>query len=301
MRETLIDFNFKIYKKNIFSQFGEDGIIEEIFKRLSDVSDKRCCEFGAWDGKFSSNTCNLITNHNYEAILIEADKKRFNELNINFPDKKIIKINKFVNFSGENSLDNILENNSFYKDFDFLSIDIDGCDYWILESLSKFTPKIICIEFNPSIPNKVEFIQEKNMKINQGSSAKSIIDLGLKKNYFPIASTDVNLFFVHNKFKQKITNLHKFDINQLLPNSNNNYIYCGYDGTVFTSKPLNLIWHGITIKKIKILPKILNMYPVNYNFFQKILLIFFKFFRSPIEYLSKPKYYLRKVFNFLFS
>ena len=80
MKETLIDFNFKIYKKNIFSQFGEDGIIEEIFKRLSDVSDKRCCEFGAWNGKFLSNTCNLITNHNYEAILIEADKKNLMNL-----------------------------------------------------------------------------------------------------------------------------------------------------------------------------------------------------------------------------
>jgi len=299
-RERLIVFDFKIYKKNIFSQFGEDGIIEEIFKRLSDVSDKRCCEFGAWDGKFLSNTCNLITNHNYEAILIEADKKKFNELNINFPDKKIIKINKFVNFSGENSLDNILENNSFNKDFDFLSIDIDGCDYWILESLSKFTPKIICIEFNPSITNKVEFIQEKNMKINQGSSAKSIINLGLKKNYFPIASTHCNLFFVHNKFKQKITNLDKFDINQLLPNSNDNYIYCGYDGTVFTSKPLNLIWHGVTIEKIKILPKILNMYPDNYNFFQKILFKFFIFFLNPIKYLSKPRYYLRILLTRLF-
>jgi len=300
-RERLIDFDFKIYKKNIFSQFGEDGIIEEIFKRLSDISDKRCCEFGAWDGKFCSNTCNLIINHNYEAILIEPDKKKFNELNINFPDKKIIKINKFVNFSGENSLDNILENNSFNKDFDFLSIDIDGCDYWILESLSKFTPKIICIEFNPSIPNKVEFIQEKNMKINQGSSAKSIIDLGLKKNYFPIASTDCNLFFVHNKFKQKITSLDKFDINQLLSNSNDNYIYFGYDGTVFTSKPLYLLWHKITIKKIKVLPKILNMCPPNYNIFQKIIFKFFKFFNNPMKYFLKYKNYLKELlFNRLF-
>jgi len=300
MRERVIDFDFKIYKKNIFSQFGEDGIIEEIFKRLSDVSDKRCCEFGAWDGKFLSNTCNLITNHNYEAILIEADKKRFDELIYQFPDKKIIKINKFINFSGENSLDNILENNNFNKDFDFLSIDIDGCDYWVFESLSKFTPKVICIEFNPLIPNKVDFIQEKNMKINQGSSAKSIIDLGLKKNYFPIASTDCNLFFVHNKFKQKITNLDKFDINQLLPNSNDNYIYCGYDGTVFTSKPLNLVWHEITVEKIKILPKILNMYPGNYNIFQKILLRFFKFFLKSNKYLSELKYFLRILLTRLF-
>jgi hypothetical protein len=282
-RDKIVDFNFESYKKNIFSQFGEDGIIEEIFKRLNDVSDKKCCEFGAWDGKYLSNTCNLITNHNYEAILIEANKNKFDELNINFPEKKIIKINKFVNFSGENSLDNILENNFFNKDFDFLSIDIDGCDFWIFESLSKFTPKIICIEYNSSIPNKVCFVQKKDMKVNQGSSAKSIINLGLKKNYFPIASTDYNLFFVHNKFKQKITNLDKFDINQLLPNSNDNYVYCGYDGTVFTSKTLNLPWHNITVEKIKILPKILNMYPSNYNIFQKILLRFFKFFRNPIK------------------
>jgi hypothetical protein len=299
-RDKIIDFNFESYKKNIFSQFGEDGIIEEIFKRLNDVSDKKCCEFGAWDGKYLSNTCNLIINHNYEAILIEGSKSKFDQLNINFPEKNIIKINKFVNFSGENSLDNILENNFFDKDFDFLSIDIDGCDFWIFESLSKFTPKIICIEYNPSIPNKVCFVQKKDMKVNQGSSARSIINLGLKKNYFPIASTDCNLFFVHNKYKEKITNLDKFDINQLLPNSNDNYVYCGYDGTVFTSKPLNLAWHNITIKKIKILPKILNMYPGNYNIFQKILLRFFKFFRNPIEYLSKPKYYLRKLFTNFF-
>ncbi len=82
-------FDFEIYKKNIFSQYGEDGIIEQIFKRLESVSDKQCCEFGAWDGKFLSNTCNLITNHNYEAILIEADKKNLmNSISI-FQRKKL--------------------------------------------------------------------------------------------------------------------------------------------------------------------------------------------------------------------
>ena len=84
-----MDFDFNIYKKNTFSQFGEDGIIEEIFKRLSDVSDKRCCEFGAWDGKLLSNTCNLITNHNYEAILIEADKKNLMNLISIFQIKRL--------------------------------------------------------------------------------------------------------------------------------------------------------------------------------------------------------------------
>jgi hypothetical protein len=275
------DFNFEIYKKKVFSQWGEDGIIEEILKRLKDVSDKQCCEFGAWDGKFLSNTYNLIANHNYEAILIEADIKLFNLLNINFPEKKIIKINKFVNFTGENTLDNILEKTHFNKDFDFLSIDIDGCDYYIFESLSKFTPKLICVEFNPSIAKGINFVQEKNMEIKQGSSAKSIIDLGLKKNYFPIASTNCNLFFIHNNFKKFITNSDKFNINELLLDLDDNFLFYSYDGEIFSSKP-------------SILVKILNILPVK---IKKILIKFERFIYNPIKYISKLGYYLGRVFK----
>jgi hypothetical protein len=295
------DFNFEIYKKNIFSQYGEDGIIDEILKRLQRVSNKQCCEFGAWDGKFLSNTCNLITHHNYEAILIEANKKKFKELNINFPEKKIIKINKFVDFTGKNTLDNILEENFFKTDFDFLSIDIDGCDYYIFESLSKFTPKLICIEFNSYIPNSVNFTQEKNMKINQGSSAKSLIELALSKDYFPIASTRGNLFFIHNRFKEFVTKSDKFHIDRLLPRTNDNFIFCGYDGTIFTSKPLELMCHGITIKKISILPTILNKLPDNYNIFQKIIFIFYLFFHNPVKYIRRLKFYLKILYETLFK
>jgi hypothetical protein len=293
-RERVNDFDFKIYKKNIFSQFGEDGIIEEIFKRLKDVSDKQCCEFGAWDGKLFSNTCNLITNYNYEAILIEPDKKKFLKLNINFSEKKIKKINEFVEFSGKNSLDNILQNNNFNKDFDFLSIDIDGCDYYIFESLVKFAPKLICIEFNPTIPSSVNFIQEKNMKVNQGSSALSLISLALSKNYFPVASTDCNLFFIHNKFKKFITKKDKFNIDELQSNSNANFIFFGYDGTIFTSVKPRLIWHKLEIKKLSYLPNFLMKYPHNFNLFEKLLFKFYKFYKDPLKYLKKLHYKLFK-------
>ena len=57
-------FNPDVYKKNIYSQFGEDGIIEEILKRLKNKINKTCVEFGAWDGIHLSNTYNLIKNHN---------------------------------------------------------------------------------------------------------------------------------------------------------------------------------------------------------------------------------------------
>ena len=34
------------FKKNVYSQHGEDGIIKEILYRLKDFTDNQYCEFG---------------------------------------------------------------------------------------------------------------------------------------------------------------------------------------------------------------------------------------------------------------
>jgi hypothetical protein len=285
------------FKRNIFSECGEDGIIEEVFNRLKKakiVLDKKCCEFGAWNGMHSSNTYNLIKNQNYGAILIEGDKKKFKELSDNIPDKKIIKINKFVEFSGKNKLDNILKENNFNKNFDFLSIDIDGNDYHIFEGLSYHQPKLICIEFNPSIPNEVIFIQRKDVTINQGSSAFALMKLAKKKLYSPITATDLNLFFIKNSLKKYIVKK-KYEIDDLINDKNKNYIFFGYDGSIITSKSLFLTWHGLKIKKINVLPEILCQFPGNYNLLKKILLILFLFYKDPFKYLKQPKKYAKKI------
>jgi hypothetical protein len=66
------------YSKNIYSQCGEDGIIEEILTRIGRVlpSDNWCVEFGAWDGVQWSNTCNLIRNKADRAVLICESSRR---------------------------------------------------------------------------------------------------------------------------------------------------------------------------------------------------------------------------------
>ena len=177
-RETLNKYSNKVH-----SQFGEDGILLEILKRLDKKNhDYWCVEFGARDGISDSNTLNLIKNYGYKAVLIEGDKNYFNKLCQNFPQERIVKINKFINFSGDNNLDNILKKTDIPKNFDFLSIDIDGCDYYVFESLNEYRPKIVCIEFNHLIPNDVEFIQKRDFAIKQGCSAKSLIKLGKMKN-----------------------------------------------------------------------------------------------------------------------
>ena len=73
--------NLLNYRYNITSQYGEDGIIEEIFNRILNLEkDFWCCEFGAWDGKLFSNTWNLLNNKHWHGVLIEGDKRKHPEL-----------------------------------------------------------------------------------------------------------------------------------------------------------------------------------------------------------------------------
>jgi len=285
--------NLAKYQKNIFSQNGEDGVIEEILNRLGKNSDKSSCEFGAWDGIHLSNCYNLILSKSFKGLFIEGDKKKFIDLKKNLETKNTILVNKYVTFEGQNSLDRILEANNFNIDFDLLSIDIDGNDYHIFESLKKFKPKIIVIEFNPTIPNDVEFIQEKNDKINQGSSALSILKLAKKKNYSLICATHCNLFFVEETFKKIIIGDNFFSINDFVDDAKHkNYIFYGFDGTIFTSKKIALPKHNNLSPKINQIPKIFRVYPDNFGILKKIFYMFYLFYLNPIKYISNPKKYI---------
>ena len=91
--------NLGEFKKNNFSQFGEDGIISEILKRIDSVLPNSalnmwCVEFGAWDGISGSNTYNLISNFGYRGVLIEPDKTKFIGLLSNLADSKHYKFNE---------------------------------------------------------------------------------------------------------------------------------------------------------------------------------------------------------------
>ena len=282
--------NLNNFSKKIYSQFGEDGILLEILNRLKNKNlDKWCVEFGAKDGISYSNTYNLIKHYNYNAVLIEGDKKYFKKLSKNLPQKNIIKINKFVNFSGPNNLDEILGSTVIPKNFDILSIDIDGCDFYIFESLIKYKPKIVCIEFNHLIPNSIEFVQKKDFKIKQGSSAKSLIKLAGKKDYKLVGSSFSNLFFIDKNYFNLVTEKEVLLEDLIDDHEIKNFIFSSYDGTLHTTKPVKLGWHKIELKneKIQILPKFLRHFPDDYNFFQKIIFLILREFLYPGRFIRK--------------
>src|ERR1041384_961402 len=122
------------YKKNVFSQNGEDGIIEEIFRRIG-VESRSCCEFGAWDGKYLSN-CRKLIQEGWRALMIEGDSQKAKALMENYRENSAVTcVNRFVD-RDKNSLAQIVKDTAFPATLDFLSIDIDGLDYEVFESLN---------------------------------------------------------------------------------------------------------------------------------------------------------------------
>jgi hypothetical protein len=207
------------FRKNFYSQNGEDGIVEKLISDLGLEKKLTLCEFGAWDGKYLSNTFNLIKKFQSTALLIEGDQYKFKDLlDTSRKYQNIIPVQKFVSCEGKNSLDQILSENSFPSDFDLLSIDIDSNDLEIWESLVNFKPKIVIIEINSSILPGIKQRHDPS-KGKLSSSFTSTLEVAKKKGYFLVAHTG-NLIFIKNQFKEKIN----FNLN-LLENPEKLFIY----------------------------------------------------------------------------
>ena len=192
-------FKLNKFARNINSQYGEDGIIEYLTKTSKLKINQSCVEFGAHDGLANSNTYNLWKNKNYEALLIEADKNRFNDLVKNVKKyTNVITVNKFVGFKGKDTLEKIIESANFFKknDVGVLSIDIDSYDYFIFKYL-KIKPQIIVIEFNNSIPGYIDYNDSED-QVFLRCSAKSIQNLGFEKGYITVACTITNVILIRN-------------------------------------------------------------------------------------------------------
>lgn len=261
------------YSSDTYSQSGEDGVIDKILSLLPET-DGWCVEFGAWDGIHLSNVRKLILEERYRAILIEGDEKKFRSLRRNYADNnKVQTANAFVGFDADNGLDRILSSYSIPKSFDFLSIDIDGNDYHVWQAVNEYRPKVVCVEFNPTIPSEVHFVQTPDPSTNQGCSLLALDQLARAKGYELVCVLPWNAFFVDKKY------FAKFEIADNKPqvmrkdHSNITWLFFGYDGTVHLSGAKRNPFHGISIdeRKVQILPRILRTQTDYYTRFQKIL------------------------------
>lgn len=209
--------DFSEIEYRVFSQWGEDGIIDWIISRLKKIP-KIFLEIGTEDYK-ESNTRYLLQKRNWDGFLIESDKAAVKKIKKNriFWKYNINVINAFVDSSNINFL---LKKNNVPKKIGILSLDIDSIDYWVLKNLKYTSPSIIVCEFNPlfgeekkiTVPNKNRFIrnEEHFSNLYYGASVKAYQELLKKKDYIFIGTNTAgnNAFFVKkNLSKYLIKNI----------------------------------------------------------------------------------------------
>lgn len=244
--------NLLAYNHNVTSEHGEDGVLKRMFEIIG-IESRSCVELGALNGKHGSNVWQLVKNEGWGGVLIEADQTYFERLQKEFAGMPGVEcVNAFVSFEGSQSLDNIFAKTQLPKTFDLFSLDIDGNEYHLWDSLQKYRPRVMLVEFNPSIPNEVVFIQPRDMAVFQGSSLRAFVELGKRKGYELVATNETNAFFVLKELCPKF-GIADNSIDVL--HANRQYetkLFQLYDGTLKIAGNTKLIWHNIPIDEEKL-------------------------------------------------
>ncbi len=258
---------------DVTSQNGEDGIIAKILEVLGEPRGW-CVEFGAWDGRYLSNTYNLIANKGFSAVMIEGSAVRCRDLQATFKDNpRVVTLNAFVGFTAADGLDAILARTPIPKDFDVLSIDIDGNDYHVWNAVARYTPRIVVIEYNPTIPTAVDFVQPADMSINQGASITAQARLGKQKGYELASVTTHNCVFVRADLYARLGITDNSVASLRSDESMVTYIFNGFDGTVFVRGAGKLGWHGIPYResRMQLVARPFRRFPDTFGPIMKVL------------------------------
>ena len=208
--ENLRNLNDIEYK--VFSQSGEDGIIDFLLSNLK-IEKPKFIEIGVGDYS-EANTRFLYERCSPKGLIIDCLNDLENKISKNIKmwtgDLKIVE--SYIN---SNNLIKILDENDFINNIDFFSLDIDGVDYWILEKLPDNFSKIAVIEFNANFGDELEITVPNIENFNRteyhfsnlcfGMSIKAAINLMKKKNYYFIGTNlmRTNAFFISKDYSKE--------------------------------------------------------------------------------------------------
>jgi hypothetical protein len=201
----------------IYSQYGEDGILLYLFSLLG-TTNKKFVEFGVNDGR-ECLTANLSVNFGWSGLLIEGDPEAFNRAKIFYrsllPGSASDRIKIVNNLVTAENINALLQDNGVTGEIDFLSIDIDGNDYWVWKAINAINPRVVVIEYNGILGNdrpltvryQPDFMRFKMHPAGYyyGTSLPAAAKLAETKGYVFVgceSTGGVNAFFVRRDVAQ---------------------------------------------------------------------------------------------------
>jgi hypothetical protein len=181
------DFDYKIY-----SQAGDDGIIQYLVNKICiPQNQKTFIEFGV-QNYLESNTRFLLINNNWSGLVMDGSKEAIDFIN-NDEISRAYGLKARQCFITRENINNVFREENFIGEIGILSIDIDGNDYWIWEEINAVDPLIVIIEYNHrfgstkkcTIPYDADFVRSNAhySNIYYGASLNALVSLGAKKGY----------------------------------------------------------------------------------------------------------------------
>ena len=187
----------------VFSQWGEDGIIQHIVQNIK-LSNKTFVEFGV-ENYTESNTRFLVVNNGWSGLVMDGDAENIEYIK-NDPIYWTYNVKPVRAFITAENINDLCRENGFTGKIGLLSIDIDGNDYWVWKAIDVVDPDIVICEYNPrfgdkkavTIPYDPEWTRFKGhySGIYFGASIRALTKLGNEKGYALVYGNEANLFFV---------------------------------------------------------------------------------------------------------
>ena len=191
----------------MFSQWGEDGLIQYLLRYVP-IERQIFVEFGV-ENYTESNTRFLLTNNRWAGLIIDGSAE-----NIAYVKRDPIywatNLKAEYAFVTRENINDLISKNGITGDIGLLSVDIDGNDYWVLESIDVISPRIIICEYNShfgptakvTTPYSPSFTRETAhfSKIYYGASIAALNALASRKGYSLVASNSAgnNVVFVRS-------------------------------------------------------------------------------------------------------
>jgi hypothetical protein len=189
----------------IFSQWGDDGIIQYLLRQL-DFPHHTFIEFGVAD-YLESNTRFLLMHDNWSGFVIDSSPANIQKLQRSYFFWHY-DLQARAAFCDRDNINALLQEPGFDPEVGILHIDIDGNDYWVWQAISVISPIVAIVEYNSvfgsdraiTIPYDPDFDRTTAHPSNLyfGASLAALYQLGKAKGYALIGcnSAGNNAYFV---------------------------------------------------------------------------------------------------------
>jgi hypothetical protein len=197
---SISQFEFKV-----FSQFGDDGIIQHLIHH-ADIDVETFIEFGVEDYS-ESNTRFLLMSNNWKGLVMDGSQENIQQIKRQqyYWKHDLKAVDSWID---RDNINTVLHDNGFSGSLGLLSIDVDGNDYWIWESIDVVQPAIVIVEYNSvfgasyaiTIPYDRTFHRTKAHYSNLywGASLPALCRLAETKHYAFVGSNSAgnNTYFI---------------------------------------------------------------------------------------------------------